>query len=237
MRVHRFTNLDSMSRAAADQLAMAASHAATCHVALSGGSTPKPLFQLLAERGRSFLPWERVELWWSDERCVPPDHPDSNYGMTYKTLVKPLGIDPEHVHRMLGELDPDAAAEHYQNALIRRLGEPPAFDLVLLGMGLDGHIASLFPGTTATRETARYVVANRIDAALPAGLPTRLTLTYPAINAAKRVRFLVSGSEKAEMLAAVLEGPPDRYPAQRIAARDVAWFVDDAAAAQLRGTR
>ena len=213
------------------------SNGGPCHIALSGGSTPKRLFQILVERGPRFIPWQRVHLWWCDERCVAPDHPDSNYGMTYKHLVEPLGLDPTHVHRMLGESDPDTAASDYERALTQTLGDPPAFDLLLLGMGSDGHTASLFPESPATRETARYVVANRVDSPLTHGPTTRLTLTYPAINAAKRVRFLVSGSDKAEALAAVVEGPQGKYPAQHVAGADVAWFVDDAAAAKLGGNR
>jgi 6-phosphogluconolactonase len=239
--VKRFANLDMLSRAAADQLAMLASSSrsggAPVHVALSGGSTPKRLFQLLAERGKSFLPWERVELWWGDERCVLPDHPDSNYGMTKATLIDPLGLDPAKIHRIEGEREPEAAAADYERQLVGALGAPPVFDLVLLGMGPDGHTASLFPGSPGLAETQRWVIANHVDSPLTKGKSTRITLTFPAIDAAKHVRFLVAGADKADTLAGVLEGPPGRYPSQRVAAADVAWFVDDAAAAKLGAAR
>lgn len=237
MSVHRFASLDALSRAAADQLAVVVANSNRCHIALSGGSTPKYLFQILVERGRGFLPWERVELWWGDERCVAPDHPDSNYGMAYRNLVEPLGLDPARVHRMQGERAPDAAAADYERALTQELGTPPVFDVVLLGMGSDGHTASLFPGSAGVRETARYVVANRVDSPLTHGPATRLTLTYSAINAAKHVWFLVAGVDKAETLAAVLDGPRGRHPAQGVAAADLVWFVDDAAAAKLGGAQ
>ena len=234
MTVKRFANLDTLSRAAADQLAMLASASkGACHVALSGGSTPKRMFQVLAERGKKFLPWERVELWWGDERCVAPDHPDSNYGMTRANLIDPLGIDPAKVHRIAGERDPDEAAADYERQLVAALGTPPVFDLVLLGMGPDGHTASLFPGSPGLTETTRYVIANRVDSPLTKGPSTRITLTFPAINAAKHVRFLVAGADKAETLAGVLQGPRAVYPSQHVASADLAWFVDDAAAGKL----
>lgn len=237
MPVHRFATVDTLARAAADQIAMVAAKTNTCHIALSGGQTPKHLFRLLVERGRSFLPWDRIELWWVDERCVAPDHPDSNYGAAYSALIAPLRLDAATVHRMEGERDPDAAAADYERALTAALGIPPVFDLVLLGMGPDGHIASLFPGSDGVRETQRFVVANRVDSPITHGPATRLTLTYPAINAAKRIRFLVAGADKADTLAAVLAGPDGAYPAQSVAGTDVAWFVDDAAAAKLGGVR
>ena len=130
LKVLRFATPDLVARAAADQLA-AIVHATprTCHVALSGGSTPKRLFQLLASRGRDFLPWDRVELWWSDERCVPPDHPDSNYGMANATLITPLQLDRSRIHRMEGERDPEHAAADYEALLIDTLGTAPSVDL------------------------------------------------------------------------------------------------------------
>jgi 6-phosphogluconolactonase len=242
-QVRRFADLDSLSRAAADELT-AIAHAAIAargsfHVALSGGSTPKRLFGLLAQRGRAALPWDHIELWWGDERTVPPDHADSNYRMTRETLIEPLGIAAAHVHRIAAETDPAAAALAYEHALVAALGAPPIFDLVLLGMGPDGHTASLFPGSPALDETTRWVVANPVTSPLVHGSTTRITLTAPAINAARHIRFLVAGADKAASLAAVLEGPrdPRRYPSQLIATRggDVAWLVDTAAAAGLGG--
>jgi 6-phosphogluconolactonase len=242
--VQRFGDLDAMSRAAADDLAALArtsvTERGTCSIALSGGSTPRRLFQLLAARGPGALPWEHVDLWWGDERTVPPDHADSNYRMAREALIDPLGLAASHVHRIAGELvDHDAAARAYERQLVAALGAPPVFDLVLLGLGPDGHTASLFPGSPALGETARWVVANPVTSPLVHGTATRITITAPAINAARHVRFLIAGADKAAALAQVLEGPrdPERYPAQLIAPSrgDLVWFVDGAAAASLRG--
>lgn len=235
MSVRRLATPETLSRAAVDQIAMVATRGTVCHIALSGGRTPKRLFQMLVERGRSFLPWERVTLWWCDERCVAPDHADSNYGTAYANLIAPLGLDPANIHRMEGERDPDTAAADYERALTGALGTPPVFDLVLLGMGSDGHVASLFPGSSAVTEAKRFVIANRVDSPLTHGPATRLTLTFPAINAAKHTRLLVAGADKAKTLAAVISGPSGEYPAQKVTGTDVAWFVDDAAAADLGG--
>ena len=242
--VRTFADLDALTRAAADELvAIAATAIAArgrCHVALSGGSTPRRLFQHLAGRPAE-LPWDRIDLWWGDERCVPPDHADSNYGAARALLLEPLGARgpaEARVHRIHGELDPGASARAYEDELIAALGSPPVLDLAIQGMGPDGHTASLFPGSPALDEDRRYVVANPVRSPLVAGgEATRITLTAPAINAARRIRFLAAGADKAEPLAAVLEGPrdPHRYPSQLIAGPDVAWLVDTAAAARLRG--
>ncbi len=232
MKVEKFADLDALSNAAADQLAAIARAArGTCHLALSGGSTPKRLFEVLVARGRDAVPWDRVELWWGDERTVPPDHPDSNYGMTKRTLIDPLGLDPARVHRMEGERDPDAAARDYERALVDTLGAPPVLDLVLLGMGPDGHTASLFPGSPAVAETQRWVVANPVDSPVAHGKTTRITLTAPAINAAREIRFLVAGADKASCLRGVLQGPAGKYPSQLITG--ATWLVDAAAAKEL----
>ena len=242
--VRRFADLDTLSHAAADELAAIARGAVadrgTCSLALSGGSTPKRLFQLLTQRGRDALPWDHIELWWGDERTVPPDHADSNYRMTREALIDPLGLAASHVHRIAGELaDHDAAARSYEQALVAALGSPPVFDLVLLGMGPDGHTASLFPGSPALAETTRWVVANPVTSPLVHGSTTRITLTAPALNAARHIRFLVAGADKAATLVQILEGPrdPTRYPSQLIAPRggDLVWFIDAAASASLRG--
>jgi 6-phosphogluconolactonase len=239
--IRRFADLDALSHAAADELGAIARAAIAergrCSIALSGGSTPKHLFGLLARAGRGALPWDHIDLWWGDERAVPPDHPDSNYGMAREALLAPLGLDAAHVHRMAGELDPVAAARAYEDELVAALGAPPIFDLVLLGMGPDGHTASLFPGSAALAETRRWVVANVVTSPLVHGSATRITLTAPAINAARHVRFLVTGADKAAALAQVVEGArdPERYPSQLIAPADLAWLVDPAAAAALKG--
>ena len=245
--VRRFADLDALSRAAADDLAAIARAAVAargvCHLALSGGSTPRRLFQLLVQRGAAALPWPQLALWWGDERTVPPDHADSNYRMAREALIDPaagFGLAATQVHRIAGEhTDPAAAAADYQRALVAALGAPPRFDLVLLGMGPDGHTASLFPGSPALADAERWVVANPVVSPLVHGAATRITLTAPAINAAHHVRFLVAGADKAAALAAVLGGPrdPARYPAQLIAPApgDAAWFIDGAAAASLGG--
>jgi 6-phosphogluconolactonase len=244
--VRTFADLDALTRVAADEIValVAAAIAARgrCHLALSGGSTPRRLFQHLAARPGD-LPWNKVELWWGDERCVPPDHADSNYGAARALLIEPLrrfGLDDERVHRIHGELDPGASARAYEDELVAVLGSPPVLDIALQGMGPDGHTASLFPDSPALDETRHWVVANPVKSPLvPAGAAMRITLTARAINHARRVRFLAAGADKAEALAAVLEGPrePRRYPAQLIEAPDVVWLVDDAAAARLGGRR
>jgi 6-phosphogluconolactonase len=202
-----------------------------CTIALSGGSTPKRLFELLAARGRDALPWDDIELWWGDERCVPPDHADSNYRMAREALIDPLGLT--RVHRMPAE-QPDAAVA-YERDLVAALGTPPVIDYMMLGMGSDGHTASLFPFSPGLDERKRWVIANSVDSPLTHGKTTRITLTVPAILAARNIRFLVAGSDKAEALHAVLEGPRDthRYPSQLIA-EHATWLVDRAAASRVR---
>jgi 6-phosphogluconolactonase len=239
--VRRFADLDALSRAAAEDFGALVRDAVrargVCHVALSGGSTPKRLFQLLAAQGRAALPWDQVELWWGDERTVPPTHPDSNYRMTQETLLEPLGLT--QVHRISGEHEPWAAAAAYERKLVAALGAPPVLDLALQGMGPDGHTASLFPGTPALDDTTHWVVANPVDSPVAKGKTVRVTLTARAINAARHVRFLVAGADKAAPLAAVLEGArdPHRYPSQLVSGADVVWYVDAAAAAELGGAR
>jgi 6-phosphogluconolactonase len=212
-----FADLDAIAHAAADDFAsLVAAKQGTFHVALSGGSTPKRLFDVLATR--KDIAWDRVELWWGDERTVPPDHPDSNFGMTKKHLIdplRPLGLT--RVHRM-------ADADDYERELVAALGAPPVFDLVWLGMGKDGHTASLFPGSPALNEQERYVVLNHVDSPLTNGKTTRITLTYPALAAARHTRFLVAGADKADALART------DNPAHRVTGADVQWFVDVAAA-------
>jgi 6-phosphogluconolactonase len=236
MQIRRWKDPETLADACATELvAIAAAAVAArgvCHIALSGGSTPKRMFQLLASRE---LPGA-IEWWWGDERTVPPDHADSNYRMAKENLIQPLGIAPTRVHRMRGEgPDFDAAARDYEEAVVAALGSPPVFDLVLLGMGPDGHTASLFPGSPALRVTDRWVVANPVDSPVAKGKTTRITLTAPAINAARHLRFAVAGADKADTLHAVLEGARDpmKYPSQLIASVDLVWHVDEAAAAKL----
>jgi 6-phosphogluconolactonase len=201
-------------------------------VALSGGKTPRAMLVQLARRP---FDWIRVHFFWSDERCVAPDDPNSNYGMARSALLEPARIPESNVHRMKGELDPPTGAQEYTEQLRVFFGGEPIFDMVHLGLGPDGHTASLFPGSAALHVTDRPCVATRVDGSVPSGW--RLTLTYPAINAGRRVLFLVEGPEKASILKRVIEGPQDveRYPAQGIAPHsgDLMWLVDAAAAFSL----
>lgn len=233
MGVQRFAT-DQLIAGAADAIALliheAVAARGVAQIALAGGSTPIPLYHRLAMMA---LPWEHVELWFGDERAVPPDHPMSNYLMVRTALFDEMAL--ARVHRIQGEIDPVAAAAAYERELVGKLGSPPQLDLVLLGLGPDGHTASLFPRTPALAETEHWVVANPTATGEP-----RITLTAKTIGAARHVRFFVLGASKAGVLAEVLEGPrdPDRLPAQLIAAAetDVGWFIDEAAAAQLQRT-
>jgi 6-phosphogluconolactonase len=242
--VRVYADAATLATAAADLFAETASAAVAAHgrfcVALSGGATPQALYQLLAAPPhRDRIDWPRTFVFWGDERCVPPDHPDSNYGMTRAALLAHVPVPQAQVFRMEGEAaDTAAAAARYEQNLRQVFalapGEWPRLDLVLLGLGRDGHTASLFPHTAALGVTDRLVVANRVDTLDV----TRITLTAPTINHAARVVFLVAGPDKAEPLAAVLDGPrrPDDLPAQLIAPVDgeLLWLVDRAAAARLK---
>lgn len=201
-------------------------------VALSGGKTPRAMLETLASRR---LDWPSIHFFWSDERCVSPDDANSNFKMARDALFAHVNPPAANVHRMKGELEPHEGARDYALGLKSFFAGPPIFDLVYLGLGPDGHTASLFPGTTALRVADEPCVANRVDGPVPS--PWRLTLTYSAINAALDVIFLVEGTEKAGILQQVLEGPRDveRYPAQGIApqAGELRWLVDSAAAALL----
>ncbi len=197
-------------------------------VALSGGSTPKLMFSMLAaEAFLTAAEWTKVQFFWSDERCVPPDHPDSNYRMANEALLSKIAISPDQVHRMHGEeIPPDAAASYA--SLVRGM----RFDLILLGMGPDGHTASLFPGSKALHETKAAVAANWVEKFKT----WRLTMTAPFINQAACVMFQIAGAEKALALKEVLEGArnPELYPAQLIQPTDgdIEWMVDRGAGCQ-----
>jgi 6-phosphogluconolactonase len=213
-------------------------------LAISGGSTPKVSFQLLAdprEPWRARMPWDKLELFWVDERCVAPDNADSNYRMTREAMLDHVPLKPEQVHRMEGELDPQAAAARYESLLrdnFRLEGaESPRFDLVQLGMGPDGHTASLFPHTEALHEMARLVTANHVEAVKDSW---RVTLTWPVINNASSVFFLIGGADKAELVQQVFAGPrdPERLPSQLIwpSSGILTLVLDQAAAALLPAT-
>jgi 6-phosphogluconolactonase len=198
---------------------------------LSGGSTPRALYQLLAaEPFVSRIHWPAVEVYFGDERAVPPNHADSNYRMAEEALLDRVPIAEKNVHRMRGELDPEAAAIEYGRMLKERFGEGGGLDLALLGMGEDGHTASLFPGTTALGEARHRAVANFV----PRLNAHRITLSAPFLNRSKEVLILVTGAAKAGVLKEVLEGAPDpqRLPIQLIdpPAGVVTWLVDAAAA-------
>lgn len=204
-------------------------------VALSGGATPRALHSLLATAEfREKIPWPHIHLFWGDERCVPPNHRDSNYGFAYETLISRVPIPAENVYRMKGEEDPQIAAFDYEQALRKFFGFSarglPRFDLIFLGLGEDGHTASLFPGSEVLQEKRRLVCA----AYVKRFKSNRLTLTLPVLNRAANVFFLVVGEDKASALRDVLQGKnnPHLLPAQGIRPRKgrVVWFVDEAAA-------
>lgn len=224
----------ALAHAAAERFVNLANAAITMRgrftVALSGGSTPQAMHTVIAQRFAQSVDWSRVHVFWGDERCVPPDHPDSNYGMARDTLLKFISIPEANIHRMHGEYDPSRAAEEYNEMLIAFFGGAPHLDLVFLGMGDDGHTASLFPHTTALYEPAdRYCVANQV-AKLNAW---RVTLTASAINAANNVIFLVAGANKATRLKEVMYGDrhPDDLPSQMIqpTSGNLLWLIDRAA--------
>jgi 6-phosphogluconolactonase len=222
MAVRRYPDLPAIARAMADELpalvqdALAAG--GTCHVALPGGNTPRALFAELVARGRAYLPWDQIDLWWGDERCVPPDHAESNFGMAKATLIDPLGLS--RFHRMEGERPPEEAAHAYEAEVFRVLGTQPVFGVIFLGIGDDGHTASLFPGKPI--DPARIVIASQA----PTG-QARISMTPALINAARHVRFLVTGAAKADALAGIVHGTSNA-PARLIDNAD--WLVDEAAA-------
>ena len=209
-------------------------------LAISGGSTPQATFKLLADPAGPFaktIPWDKLQLFWVDERCVGPDNPESNYGVARELLLSKVAIPAENVFRMEGELDPEVAASRYESVLRNTLklegAETPAFDSVTLGMGPDGHTASLFPETEGLNELGRLVIANHV----PQKDVWRISLTWPVINHAAEVVFEVEGPSKTDILAEVLTGPrdPDRLPSQLIrpANGKLLFLLDEAAAAKL----
>ncbi len=208
-------------------------------VGLSGGTTPKAMFGLLAtpEFSRG-VDWGGVHFFWGDERCVSLDDPNSNFSMAKRTLLDPIGAVDGNVHRMRGELEPHAGAADYCRQLDAFFaGDEIRFDLIYLGLGPDGHTASLFPGTAALEACDVPCVANHVPQNV--ATPWRLTLTYPALNAGRAIVFLVEGAHKADIVARVLEGPREPgLPAQGIALADgtLTWMVDRAAASKLQRT-
>jgi len=238
------TNLDAIAKRVAQEFVQSATQAVSdkgsFSVALSGGSTPKALYSLLASDAalRSQVPWHKIRVYFGDERSVGPDHPDSNYRMAADTMLSKVPLKPEQVFRINGEYkDTDKAAQEYEQVLRTSFkiaeGQLPRFDLIFLGIGNEGHTASLFPGTKALHETKRLAVRNWVGKLYT----NRITLTAPAINNAARVIFMVAGGDKALALKGILEGPlePDQLPAQMIhpANGTLTWFLDSAAGGML----
>src|SRR5271156_1880427 len=217
---------DALARAAAEHFLQTAQAAVAsrgrARIAISGGNTPKLTFELLANPTQPYLnamPWAQIELFWVDERCVPPDHPDRNYHMTREAMLSKVPLKPEQVFRIEGEFDPEVAAARYETTIRAQFrlegAEAPRFDVLALGMGDDGHTASLFPHTEGLHELNRIAIANHV----PQQKETwRVTLTWPVIVEAADVFFLIGGKAKADPLHRVFEGPydPETLPSQLI---------------------
>jgi 6-phosphogluconolactonase len=223
-----------------DGIRVAAGARGKARIAISGGNTPKQTFELLADPSapyREQIPWEKLELYWVDERCVPPDHPDSNYRMTREAMLDKVPLDKTQIFRIQGELDPEEAAAKYEFEIRQSFrlegAEMPCFDMVALGMGPDGHTASLFPHTEGLHELLRIAIANHVLQKET----WRVTLTSPVINRARDVFFLIEGADKVAALKQVFTGPydPETYPSQLIrpASRRITLLLDAAAAAAL----
>jgi 6-phosphogluconolactonase len=242
--VRILTNIDAIARRAAQDFVQSATQAVSekgsFAVALSGGSTPKALYSLLANDAalRSQIPWDKMFVYFGDERSVGPDHPDSNFRMASDAMLSKVPLKPEQVFRIKGEYkDIDKAAQEYEQVLRTSFkiaeGQFPRFDLVFLGIGNEGHTASLFPGTKAVHETKRLAVRNWVGKLYT----NRITLTAPAINNAARVIFMVTGTDKALALKGILEGPcePEQLPPQLIqpANGKLTWLVDTVAGGML----
>jgi 6-phosphogluconolactonase len=226
-----------------DAIRAAAAARGKARIAISGGNTPKRAFQLLADSSafyREQIPWDRLELYWVDERCVAPDQPDSNYRMTREALLDHVPLAASQVFRIQGELDPDEAASKYEFDIRKSFrlegAEIPIFDLIALGMGPDGHTASLFPHTEGLHEMMRIAIANHVVQKET----WRVTLTWPVINRARDVFFLIEGADKVPALKEVFLGPydPETYPSQLIkpAGGRITLMLDSAAAAALPPT-
>jgi 6-phosphogluconolactonase len=240
LELRKLTTPQELFRAAADEVL----HAATESIAqrgrftlvLAGGSTPKNLYTLIAANAAA-VPWDKIYFFWGDERHVPPDHPDSNFRMANEALLSKVPVPAANIFRIPAENpDASAAAQAYEETLRKFFGlgagEFPRFDLILLGIGPEGHTASLFPETAALQEKSRLVVANWVEK-LKAN---RITMTLPVFNAAREVAFLVSGTDKAPIVHEALEGKnPEKYPCRMVEPNDgkLIWFVDRAAASEL----
>jgi 6-phosphogluconolactonase len=235
---------EALARAMAEQLLAAAQEAVAsrgvARIAISGGNTPKRTFEMLADSAAtefSVFPWDKTDLFWVDERCVPPDDKESNYRMTKMALLDKVPLAADHVFRIEGELDPELSAARYESIIRNRFrlegAELPTFDLVALGMGPDGHTASLFPHTAGIHELTRIAIANHV----PQKETWRVTLTSPVINQGRKVVFLIGGTDKAEVLSSVVGKTydPETWPSQVIQPKSgqLLMLLDQAAAAKL----
>jgi 6-phosphogluconolactonase len=229
---------------AAEEIAHFAGEAICTHgeftLCLTGGSTPAAIYELLATRFQLSVDWKEIQFFWGDERCVPPDDPASNFGMANRTMLSKIALRPEQIHRIHGEDEPNQAAFEYEHELRRffRVGELdndlPSFNLLLLGLGENAHVASLFPHHSALHEKTRMAVAVDVEAT-----PSRrVSLTMPVLNNAERIMFLVTGEKKAAAVRNVLQGAadPEQYPAQLVKPRSdqIVWLIDGAAASGLK---
>lgn len=234
-QVRCFPDLVALSRAAAAQVAAVINAAVhdrgRCHIALAGGKTPAMLYQQLATPPLSQqIPWDKVECWFGDERVVPLDHAESNYRLARETLLSKVPIPANQIHPMIDDpAQPQQQAQRYEELLRASLPQQmgtPCFDLILLGMGADGHTASLFPGLGLLQEQQRSVVAGYVEKLAA----WRISLTMPVLNAAQQVIVLVCGADKAQTLHEVFTNPNANLPIQQLSVRDeVLWFVDEAA--------
>lgn len=242
VELRRLTTPQDLFQAAAEEVIRAATSAIAQRgrftIALSGGSTPKNMYTLIAANASASLPWDQMFFFWSDERHVPPDNPESNYRMANEALLSKVPVPAANIFRVPSENpDASAAADAYEQTMRKFFAlaprEFPRFDLILLGMGPDGHTASLFPETAALQEKSRLVVANWVEKLNT----SRITFTLPVLNAARCIAFLVSGTDKAAALHEVLEGndPEEKYPSKLVQPTDgkLIWFVDRAAASGL----
>lgn len=239
-----FPDLERLSQKAADHFVLLVRQQVEAHglfsVALSGGSTPKKFYALLsAEPYREIIPWKSVHFFWTDERCIPPDHPESNFRMAHEALLSRVPVPQVNIHRVpVEQVDPKQAAGLYEQeirAFFRLCDDSwPEFDLILLGLGEDGHTASLFPRSQALQEISHLVA---VSTGGSPDLP-RVTLTLPVLNHARHILWLVAGSEKASMVRAVLEGggQSEELPARRVQPinGEALWLLDRSAAGLLR---
>lgn len=238
MTLRIFSDLNDLSSAATERILVllkrAISERGEFHMALAGGTTPRQLYQRLSSpRFADHIPWDKIHLYFSDERSVPPDHPDSNYHMVYETLISRVPLREQNVHRIHGELtDTAEAARDYATILRSHLPKSPCgqvqFDLVLLGMGSDGHVASLFPNTAILQQWGALVDTVHVEK-----LATwRVSVTFQVIDNARNIMILVSGEQKANVIRQVFsDPPPNKLPVQMITPKgECEWYIDNAAA-------